>query len=192
MTRIAGLAVLALLALLALLPAEARNLDGTTIPDTLTIDGEKKPLVLNGAGYRKKFMIKVYIGALYATDPIPSAERVLDATTPRVMRLHFLRDVSAAKIADGWRDGIADNSDSFSMRGLAQRVTLFGTLMRDMKAGDVMRIDLLPRGTTRVSINDKPIGSVDGTDFQNALLKVWIGAKPADADMKAALLAAGQ
>jgi hypothetical protein len=49
---------------------------------------------------------------------------------------------------------------------------------------------LLPRGDTRVWINDAQRGTVQGADFQRALLRVWLGNKPADTDLKQALLGA--
>ena len=63
------IAAFAALLLLVSAPALARDLDGVNIPDSLTLAGEKAPVVLNGAGYRKKLFIKVYIGALYLAQP---------------------------------------------------------------------------------------------------------------------------
>ena len=181
-------AVALLLATLVSTAAMAREVEGVQIPDTLTLAGEKQPLVLNGAGVRTKFLVKVYVGALYMQQPVTRADTVLNATTARSMRLHFVRAVSADKLADGWRSGFADNQSGFEMQALQGRLGQFGLLMRDVQANDVLRIDLLPRGETRVSFNDQLRGSVDGADFQQALLRVWIGAKPADNDMKQALL----
>jgi long-chain acyl-CoA synthetase len=183
-------AAFAVLTLLAILPAQARDIDGVKIPDTLTLAGEKKPLVLNGAGYRKKLFVKVYIGALYLSEPIPYLDRILDATTPRVMHLHFVREVGADKMADAWRDGFAANHSTFEMRALSDRLAQFNRMMQDMKTNDVLRIELLPRGDTRVWINDAQRGTVQGADFQRALLRVWLGNKPADTDLKQALLGA--
>lgn len=183
-------AAFAVLTLLAVAPTQARDIDGVKIPDSLTVAGEKKPLVLNGAGYRKKFFVKVYIGALYLSEPIPYLSRILDATTPRVMRLQFVREVGAGKMADAWRDGFASNQSTFEMRALQDRLVQFNRFMQDMKPNDVLRIELLPRGDTRVWINDTQRGVVQGADFQRALLKVWLGDKPADADLKQALLGA--
>lgn len=182
-------ALVALLMLVAAPPAAARDVDGVQVPDQLSVTGEKKPLTLNGAGFRKKYMLKVYVGALYTVQPITRAEQILDATTPRVMRLHFVREVSAAKQADGWRDGLADNHSKFEMKAFQTRLTQFNAMMLDVKENDVLRIDFLPKGVTRVTINDKPRGSVEGGDFQRALLRIWLGAKPADSDLKKALLA---
>lgn len=180
--------LVALLLLAAAAPAPAREVQGVNVPDNLTLPGLKKPLVLNGAGVRTKFFVKVYVGALYAVQPINSTQAVLDATTPRVMRLAFVRDVDAGKVADGWRDGFAANLSTFELRALHARLQQFNALMRDMKQGDVLRIDLLTNGNTEVRANDKLLGSVGGNDFQRALLNVWLGAKPADADLKRALL----
>lgn len=178
----------ALFLLLAAPPAPARELDGIQVPDTLALKGAKQPLVLNGAGYRTRLFVKVYVGALYAVHPIHRVDTLLDATTPRVMRLQFVREVSADKLAAGWRDGFAANHNSFEMQALNGRLSQFNALFRDVKPNDVIRLDLLPRGETRVWINDAQRGSVDGVDFQRALLKVWLGEKPADADLKQALL----
>ena len=57
---------LALLAASLLLAAPAyanKDVAGVDVPDTLSVEG--KTLQLNGAGIRKKFVVKVYVGALY-------------------------------------------------------------------------------------------------------------------------------
>jgi hypothetical protein len=46
-------------------PALARNVAGVEFPDSIDVGGQK--LVLNGAGLRKKFIIKVYAGGLYVS-----------------------------------------------------------------------------------------------------------------------------
>jgi len=44
---------------------EAREIAGVTVPETVSI--ADRTLVLNGAGIRKKFFVKVYVGALCST-----------------------------------------------------------------------------------------------------------------------------
>jgi Chalcone isomerase-like len=185
MRRFAALILLLLLSA----PVVARDVDGVTIPDSYSLAGEKKPLVLNGAGYRKKFFVKVYVGALYLPQPLNRADRILDADMPRVMWLQFVRDVSANQLADAWREGFANNQSTFDIQGLRARLGQFNTMMRDVKVGDSLRLELLPRGDTRVWINKDLRGTVGGVDFQRALLSVWLGAKPADSGLKRALLA---
>jgi hypothetical protein len=183
--------VTVLVALLSITPAAARDIGGVQVPDSLRVTGANQPLVLNGAGHRKKLFVEVYVGALYLAQPITQASRVLDATTPRVMRLAFVRDVEAGKLAGAWSDGFAANRGNFELQALRTRLDRFNGMMRDVRRGDVLRLDLLPGGVTQVRFNDEQRGSVDGTDFQRALLEVWLGAKPADANLKQALLGGG-
>ena len=53
----------------------------------------------------------------------------------------------------------------------------------------MINIDWLPEGGTRLSINGKQQGKdLAGEDFYQALLKIWLGPKPAQDDLKDALL----
>ena len=182
------IAAFAALLLLASAPALARDLDGVNIPDSLTVAGEKAPLLLNGAGYRKKLFIKVYIGALYLPQPANQAKAVLDASSARVMRMHFLRDIGQEQFATAWNDGIAPNRTPTEMQALRTRLDQLNSLVGSVRHNDVLRIDMRPRGDTEVWLNDKLRGSISGVDFQNALLTAWVGAKPADANLKQAVL----
>src|SRR5947209_549071 len=53
----------ALMFLAVAVPMLAATVAGVTMEDKTTVNGQT--LVLNGAGLRKKFFIKVYIGGLY-------------------------------------------------------------------------------------------------------------------------------
>ena len=55
--------------LLAALPASALEVAGVKVADSITVDG--KTLQLNGAGLRTKSFpkVKVYVAALYVTEP---------------------------------------------------------------------------------------------------------------------------
>jgi long-chain acyl-CoA synthetase len=48
-------------------------------------------------------------------------------------------------------------------------------------------LDLTSAGT-KVSLNDKLLGNIEGGAFNRALLRVWLGNKPVDAPLKKALL----
>ncbi len=181
-------AAFAALLLLVSMPAAARDLGGVNIPDSLTLAGEQTPLVLNGAGYRKKLFIKVYIGALYLAQPVSQAETILSAITPRVMLMHFLRDVSQDQFATAWNDAITPNHTAVELQALRARLDQLNILIGNLRHKDVLRIELRPAGKTEVWVNGLQRGSIHGADFQNALLSAWIGAKPADANLKRALL----
>jgi hypothetical protein len=182
------IAVFAVLWLLLCLPAEARVVGDVDIPDRISLIDEKNPLVLNGAGYRKKFFIKVYIGALYLAQPTTQAKTILDARAARVMRLHFLREVGQEQLASAWNDAIAPNLTASEMQALRARIDQLNSYIGSVRNGDVLRIEMPVRADTGIWINDRLRGSIPGADFQTALLKAWLGEKPADANLKRAVL----
>ena len=55
------------------------------------------------------------------------------------------------------------------------------------KEGDTVAIDFSADGIS-VSLNGEGRGKVPGAAFARALLKVWLGDKPADAGLKKAML----
>src|SRR5688572_2631774 len=61
--------------------ASAATVAGVNIADTAQI-GDKK-VVLNGAALRKKFVVKVYVGALYLPSKQNNAAAILAADAPR-------------------------------------------------------------------------------------------------------------
>jgi hypothetical protein len=144
--------------------------------------------MLNGAGTRKKFFVKVYVGALYLPKKVTSVDAVLNETGPKRVLMHFLyKKVEGYKLADGWTEGFENNSES-EMDKLKARLADFNKLFMDVKKGDVILLDYLPGQGTRVTIKGQEKGTIPGEDFNRALLKVWLGPEPADAGLKGAML----
>jgi hypothetical protein len=52
-----------------------------------------------------------------------------------------------------------------------------------VKEGDVILLDYT-LNSTKVSLNGKILGKVEGELFNQALLCVWLGASPVDASLK--------
>ena len=77
------------------------------------------------------------------------------------------------------------------MKALEPRLKQLQAIMLSMKeARKGMRItlDWTPAGTA-VTVEGKPAGAaIPGEDFYRALLKIWLGDKPVQADLKGALL----
>ncbi|MCF6208841.1 MAG: chalcone isomerase family protein, partial [Ghiorsea sp.] len=85
-----------------------------------------------------------------------------------------------------WNEGFENNSKDLS--GLQARLNQFNNFFQDMKKGDAVAYDFTDNGATTVTINGKTAGSIEGVDFQQALLAVWLGDEPADDDLKDAML----
>lgn len=181
------LACIVLVGMANVAPTAAINIGGILVPETVTVDDVE--LKLNGAGIRKRFFVKVYVGALYLRDRQTTVDAVLAAPSPKSMRLHVLHDeIPAAKLVDAWNDGFAKSVDASERPALEPRIARFNSLFPAVRQGDVVRLDFIG-DTTEVWINQERKGAVAGPDFQRALLQIWLGQKPIDAGLKRALLA---
>lgn len=169
--------------------ALAREVAGINLPETLTLQGDSTPLVLNGAGIRSKFIFDIYVGALYLPARATTVEAILAEPGPKRVSMHFLyEEVSKDKLTDGWREGLENNLDEARFQQLEPALKRFNALFRTVKEGDVIEIDYLPGKGTRVWINGELQGTVEDPRFFPALLLVWLGEDPADADLKDGML----
>src|SRR5881392_307176 len=88
---------------IASLPAFAAEVAGVKLDDKMSLGGQE--VVLNGAGIRTKFMVKVYVGSLYVPAKATSAAAVY-AKAPRRVQLKMLRDVGSDQMVDALVDGV--------------------------------------------------------------------------------------
>ena len=171
---------------LAAATAGAKDVAGAKIEDSVSVNNQN--LVLNGAGLRKKFVVKVYVGALYLPSKQTSAASILAADTPRRMVMHFLFDVDKGKMAEAWTEGLAENTPNAS----PEVKTAFKTLsswMEDVEDGQRIVMTYVPGIGTTVEVAGKNKGTLGGKAVADAILNTWIGPKPGPGgDFKKAVL----
>lgn len=171
----------------AVQPIGAREIAGVDLPESVAV--KNKVLVLNGAGIRKKLFIKVYVAGLYLTVKRTTASEILaDQGAKRIVMSFLYKEVSSERLVEGWNVGFADNNTAEELKVLQDRIDQFNGLFRTVRRGDTIRLDYMPNEGTQVWINDALQGTVPGEDFSRALLEIWLGAKPADDNLKEALL----
>ena len=137
----------------------------------------------------KKYFFKIYVAGLYLPSRQTSSEAILKLLGPKRVRMHFLyKEVDRDKLVTGWQEGFENNLANASLAQLAPRLAKFNHLFRTMHRGDVIDLDYQPEEGTQVLFNGELQGMIEGDDFYAALLKVWLGQQPADADLKTALL----
>jgi hypothetical protein len=179
-----------LLLLLVALPSYGAEVAGVRLEDKDRLLSAE--LSLNGAGLRKRAFFQVYAIGLYLPEKKSVSTEVLAATGPKRVAIHMLRDVDADQFAGALADGIKDNHNEAEAKALEPRVKQLATVMLEMKeAKKGMRItlDWLPAAGTQVTVDAKPLGApIPGEDFYRALLKIWLGEKPVQDDLKKALL----
>ena len=176
-----GLAVL-----LLTLPAPAAEKAGVALPDT--VDVAQDTLILNGIALREKFVIDVYVAGLYLTEKSTDAAAILAKDAPRMMVMHFVRDVEAKKINDAWFDGLKANVKDVTPE-LKGKFDELAKMMADIKDGQEMGFTYTPATGTDVMVAGKTMGGIPGKDFADAILATWIGPKPGPGErFKKALL----
>jgi Chalcone isomerase-like len=169
-------------------PAAAAEVAGVTIDDrTRVADAE---LSLTGAGLRRRAFFQVYAIGLYVQDR--KADPIAQPGPKRV-QIHMLRDVGADTFSEALADGIKANHSEAEAKALEPRVKQLTAAIAQMgEAKKGMRIALDWSGrATQLAVDGKPAGlPIEGEDFYRALLRIWLGDKPVQDDLKRALLGA--
>lgn len=171
-------------------PVAAVELAGVKIEDSAQVGTQQ--LKLNGAGIRYKVIFKVYTAALYMAEKKSTTAEVLALPGAKRVSLVILRDLSSDDLGQRFMDGIRKNAEVAERAKLVNAMLSFGQMFAsipEMKKGDVLTVDWVP-GTGVVSqYNGKKIGdTIQDPNFYNALLRIWLGASPADDKLKHALL----
>ncbi len=160
----------------ALSQAATVDVSSVKLEDRVTVAGQ--PLLLNGAGVRYKAVFKVYTAGLYLGQKAETTEAVLAATGPRRLSITMLRDIDSGELGKLFSRGM----------GVLRMSQIFSD-HKKLKEGETFLIDWIPGTGTVLTIK----GNVEGEPFKepeffNALMRIWLGPKPADWQLKDALL----
>lgn len=171
-------------------PAATVELAGVKLEDRATVAGS--PLLLNGAGIRYKAVFKVYTAGLYLGEKAATPEAVLAAKGPKRISITMLREIDSAELGKLFSRGMEDNMDRSAFSKLIPGVLRMSQVFSDHKklqAGDNFLVDWVPGTGTVLTIKGKVEGEpFKEPEFYDALLRIWLGPKPADHLLKDALL----
>jgi hypothetical protein len=181
------MAIRLLLMMALALPVSAAEVAGVKFEDQARVASTE--LALKGAGLRKRFLFQVYAIGLYVSDR--KADPIAQGGSKRVA-IRMLRNVDADDLAKALVDGMRPNHDEATMKSLEPRIAQLNAIMagiKEAKKGMAIDLDWHPGGGTQVTIDGKPAGQpIEGEDFYRALLRIWLGDKPVQDDLKKALL----
>jgi len=152
-------------------------------------------LQLNGAGVRTRLIFKVYVGALYLPEKKSSTTEVLALKGAKRVSMTLLRDLRARQLTDALEEGMRANHSEAEIAALRERLDALLAAMNEIgsaKEKTVITLDFLPESGTGVTVDGASRGKpIPGEDFFIALLKIWLGEKPVDANLKRAMLGQG-
>lgn len=147
---------------------------GVQLPGTIEVEEQK--LVLNGAALRKIAFIKIYVAGLYLETRESSPDAILDQDSPRTLQMHFLRDVEAKKLCEGWDSSLELNTPNPSDE-LKSRFSTLCSWMEDAADGERLRFIYAPDRGTTVEYRNSVKGPIAGKEFADALFRTWLGPK---------------
>lgn len=186
---LAGAAVL-YLAVSVAAHAAPTTVDGIDVAETAQVG--PSALVLNGAGKRTKFIFDVYVGGLYLTARQSDADKVLADPNSKRVSMILMRNLTAEQLSDALREGISLNSTREEIARLSKQLDALTATIKAVGSankGDILTIDFLADGTTQFARNAQSKSEpIPGREFQRALLAIWLGPKPIQADLKKAML----
>jgi Chalcone isomerase-like len=170
--------------------AAAVEVAGIKYPGAVTVAAAN--LQLNGAGIRYKAVFKVYAAGLYLGAKASTPDAVYGAVGAKRLHVVMLRDIDANELGKLLTDGLQKNTtrEEFgkSIPGMLVLSELFAAQKR-LTAGDSFYIDFVPGTGTVLTVNGKASGKpIAEPAFFTALMKIWLGANPADWQLKDALL----
>jgi hypothetical protein len=186
--------LVALLTSLSAASIAATEVRGVKFADTTSVAGQS--LQLNGAGVRVKLVIDVYAAGLYVAKRDTSAQALIGQSGAKSMQIVLLRDLTGEDFADAMIKGFRKNNSEADVTRFQPRIdelrktmVAFGTV----KKGTTILLNQVPGVGVRTLVDGVQKGTdIAGEDFYGALLKIWLGNKPVDDDLKEDLLSAAK
>lgn len=165
--------------------AHALEVAGVTVAPEVNEQG--RTLQLNGYGIRSKFFIKVYVGSLYTTRRLTSADQLLADPGDKLIRMQFVHSkVDREKIVAAFAEGLANNTPRVAAKPEAQQFLALFT--NDFHAGETVDLALAADGTVTVRHAGRELGQLRSPDLAKGILAIYVGDHPADKDLKEGLL----
>ena len=170
--------------------ASAAELEGVKLLDVVKAGNAE--LQLNGLGLRTRFVFNVYVAGLYLPEKTQSSEAAIAMRGPKRVTLVMLRDVGADTFGEALLTGLRNNLPPEELATLKPQVDdLLGRIaaIGETRKGDVIELDYSANPGTLMKVNGVAQGRpIPGEAFFRALLRTWVGERPAQEDLKRALL----
>ena len=156
------------------------------------LGAQKGMLALNGAGLRTRVGFKVYAMGLYLRAPLTDAAAIIGDKGEKRIRIVLTRDLEAKQFGDALLAGLEKNHEPDELAALKPATdALIGALaaVGEVASGTEILLDQLADGATRLVVNGQQQGDdIADVKFYPALLRIWLGVRPADHDLRDALL----
>lgn len=171
--------------LLLVAAATAANGNGTFPPKIKALDQNFEKL--GEYRYVYRFFFELYEAALFA-EPGAGADDVLDARTAFHLQFRYLREIDKAIILKSADRMLEKNLSDEERASIAERVDKINRAYTGVSDGDTSSLTYKPDEGTTLTINDKPIATIEGEDFARLYFQIWLGERPISERLKENLL----
>ncbi|MEW6614299.1 MAG: chalcone isomerase family protein [Thermodesulfobacteriota bacterium] len=167
--------------------SNAIEIDGIKIPDSLMAG--KTSLILNGAGVRTKFLIKLYIGGLYLMQKGNDSKKIIEADEPMAIRLHIISSlITSKKMEEATREGFFRVTRG-NIVPIKPEIEKFISVFKDsINENDIYDLIYEPGRGVEVYKNHKKQSLISGIIFKKALFGIWLSDNPAQKSLKREML----
>jgi len=171
--------------------APAAELEGVRLDDRVHVDGQ--PLELNGMAVRTRYYFKVYVAGLYLPAKVTSATRAIDGDGAKRIVLVMMRDATADQFCESIDIGLNANHTPAEMERIRPQTEQLYSKIRaigESRAGTRIVLDFAPsKQSTTLAVDGVVQGApMQGAEFFRSLLRIWLGERPAQDDLKRLLL----
>ncbi len=164
---------------------QARTVEQVSFAQQVTIGGRSVPL-RNAALLRHLLVIKAYVAALYLPAAVPPEEALGDH--PKRLEISYLVPIRGTDFDKGAQPVLRRQLSPDQLARLQERLNRLNAAYRDVKPGDRYALTYLPGHGTELSLNGKPLITIEGADFAAAYFGIWLGPQPIDQQLKQTLL----
>lgn len=168
--------------------SQAATVANVEIPDTMEAAGTD--LRLNGAGIREKWFFNVYVGGLYLPESMNDGAAIVAADKPMAVKLHMVSGmVTSEKMKDATMEGF-ESSTGGDMAPLQKEIDQFMSAFdEEIQENDVFDLVYVPGTGIEIFKNEELIQTVKSDKkFKEAVFGIWLSDKPAQEDLKMAML----
>lgn len=166
--------------------------DGVTVSGVkyaATYQVENNTLNLNGAGVRSKWFIDLYTTGLYLPSVSKNASEIVSCNCNQVIKIVIVSSLITTEKFNAAIDEALNKSMNNDLSSISKDLEKFKkALGTDLKSNDEFLFIYQPALGLKVFKNKKYKDTVKGLRFKQELLKIWLGEKCVNEDLKKGLL----
>ena len=165
----------------------AMEIAGVNMPESLEFG--KTVLILNGAGVRTKYLLKLYVGGLYLKEKGQNPEDIIKADEPMAIRLHIISSlITSERMEESTREGFekATGGNSGPVRDKIEK--LISVFKEEIKINDIYDLVYVPGKGVEVYKNGNLCSMTEGLPFKRALFGIWLCVNPVQESLKEEML----